>query len=43
MLRDKVRRAAAAGITLTVLHNLVVTVPRVLALLAPCKQQPAYS
>ena len=43
MLRDKYGRAAAAGVALTVLRNLVVTVSRVLALLASCRQQPASS
>ena len=38
MLRDKLRRTALAGVTLTVLCNPVVTVSRMLALLAACSQ-----
>ena len=41
MLRDKVRRAAAAGIALTVLRNTALAVSRVLAQLAPCRRSQA--
>lgn len=38
MLRDEARRAATAGVALTVLQYAALAITGVLALLAPCRQ-----